>query len=407
MPTDERQVEHDKLTGMTIMLELESRLMAKLDALQVRIDVSDQNTVIFHNVPANGQYFSKDSTNLLIKQLPLGMRFLVCVDEDFEYEGFDPSLVRALAGGIQRNGWRALRLTSGAKDSFQSVLSSALAALGSDGHEPYLRVGDLSEQTESGKGFLSVFGVDLTQQIQQPDVTPTVGRTDEIEEVVSHLHLWDQPRLVLIVGESGVGKTSLLRGIAGRLHKHRPAWNLMSVDLIAPLAGANFDAEHENSLVRLLGEAASVSETVVALEHLELALVEPRGTLLLARCLDQGRPLIGTILPAYLPIFQRDPLARRVHILHLRELAANETVEVLFAVRDRIASHHEVEIDNSCIGVCAKAATTLPGRLPAQAIALLDAAAATAALAGAKVVAADDICFAAKNSGRVTGPEAR
>jgi type VI secretion system protein VasG len=140
---------------------------------------------------------------------------------------------------------------------------------------------------------------------------------------------------------------------------------------------------------------------VVAIEHLELALIGlPRGALLLGQALDQGLELIGTTLPAFTPRFESAPLARRLHLVELAEPNMDETTEVVRAFQSRIAEHHGVEIDESLIEVVVDAAQPLAGCFPAKAIALLDAAAAAAALSSESAISRYDIRMVADKIAR-------
>ena len=379
------------------MLELERKLARKLDVLRVRIDVPDEDTAVFRNVPTHRRLFNKGSTNVLVKRAARGLPFLVCVDEDLEYLGNDPTLSRAFASANRQSGWRALYFAHGG-DDFQAAVENALAALGTDGQEPFLPPPRGHEPTAQGKTLLAVFGTSLSD-LAKRQAELTVGREEEIDEVASCLLRWGQTRLVIVAGASGVGKSNLLQAVAGRFLASRPEWNLMSVDMAALLAGALFEAEHEGLLARLLDQAAAAPQTVLALEHIELAVNIPRGPLLLAGFLDKGRALVGTILPNHLPRLRRECLTRRLQVTELAEPTAEQTLRVVAALGPRIAEHHRIEIDESCIPVCIRAAQSLSGCFPAKALTLLDAAAARSALAGANVLAADDIYSAAARLG--------
>jgi ATP-dependent Clp protease ATP-binding subunit ClpA len=375
------------------VLELRQKLAERLDALGVRIDVPDEDTAVLSDVPTNRRFYNKSATNILIKRKSPGLPFLVCVDEDLKYLGDDRTLSRAFASADRQSGWRALCLTRIGED-FQAAVERTLATLGTDGQDPFLPPRGRREPATKGKTLLAVFGTSLSD-IARGRAEPTVGRKEEIDEVTSCLLRWGQARLVVVAGESGVGKSNLLRAVAARLLVCRPEWDLISVDMATLVAGVVFEAEHEGLLTRLLDQAVALPQIVLALEHIELAVSNPRGPLLLAAFLDQGRPLVGTILPDYLPRLQRDCLHRHSHVTELAELRAEQTARVLATLRPKIAEHHRIEIDESCIPACMRAVGSLAGYLPAKAITLLDAAAARSSLGGANVLAPDDIYWMA------------
>jgi ATP-dependent Clp protease ATP-binding subunit ClpA len=166
----------------------------------------------------------------------------------------------------------------------------------------------------------------------------------------------------------------------------------MSVELSAVMAGTLFDAERESLLIALLKEVSDQPETVVVLEHLEMALMGvPRGHLLLGQALDWGALLIGTTLPGHLSRFEIEPLMRRLQVTELTEMSMSETGEVLGALRERIAAHHRLAIEESLLNQVIDAAIPLTGHFPAKAISLVDAASARAVLGGESELSLFDV----------------
>jgi ATP-dependent Clp protease ATP-binding subunit ClpA len=376
------------------MLELEHSLAKRLAALQVRIHVPDEDTAIFRHVPVHRRFFNKEATNVLIKRNTKGLPFLVCVDEDLEYLGSDKSLARVFASASQQSGWRMLHFIHMASNEFQTAVEDTLIALGTNGQEPSLPIPSPCEPVADDRTLLSVFGSNLTNAARQQEYL-TIDREDEIDEIISCLRRWSQTRLIVVAGESGVGKSNLLQAVAKRSLSRYPEWNVISLDLAIFLAGAFFEAEQERLLSQLLDQAAAIPRTVVALEHIELATSLPHGPLMLSGFLDKGYPLVGTILPIYLPKLHQECLIRRLQVIQLAELAADQTLQVVLALRPRVSTHHRIDIDESCVSACVRAAHMLPGYFPAKAIALLDAAASRSSLTGATVLSADEIYAAA------------
>jgi ATP-dependent Clp protease ATP-binding subunit ClpA len=306
------------------------------------------------------------------------MPYLICVDEDLDYTGTDKALTRAFAAGQKQQGWRVLFAGHASRVDVQTVIEEALRAVGFDGREPELKpAGPSTTTTEPGK-LLASFATEVPTDAT---TEPTVGREEKVEEVVSCLLQW-QVRLPLIVGESGVGKTNLVRAVARKLTYLRPAFKFLSIELGAVMAGTLFDSERESLLIALLDDVTEQSEVIVVLEHLEMALLGvPRGHLLLGQALDRGARLIGTTLPGSLSRFKIEPLSRRVHVAELSEMGLSETGDVLRTLRDRIAGHHQIKINDTLMEAVIETALPLEGHFPAKAIALLDAAAARAVLA--------------------------
>lgn len=379
------------------MLELKRDLAARLDALHVHVDVLDRDTLVLTDVPIARRFFNHDRTNLLFKRPSLALPFVVGVNEDLCYTGPDRGLARAFATATIKDGWRLITPMA-LERNLQSAVDSALTMLGFDGREPSLAAPGFSASMSAPRGLLETCGTNLLESgsssARAVVSLPTVGREDEVQEVCGTLLRWGASRLCVIVGESGVGKTNLLHGVARRLQECRRPRQVLSVDLAQLFAGTLFEAEREKLLSQLLEEARVAPDTVLAVENLDLAL-PARGMLLLTQAIDGGLAVVGTLLPDGLERLQFAPLARRLHVVNLQELNPRSTLELLQTAAERLTAFHELEIPGECLPACVRISEPLAGVLPAKALAVLDAAAATAALGGAQVLGLDDLYHAA------------
>ena len=262
------------------MLELEQHLEKRLKQLRVRIDSPDGNTLFLRNVPANTGCFNKPRTNLLIKRPHAGQPYIVCVDEDLEYTGTDSAIVRAFTAAHRQQGWRVIYLDAGTQEDSHSLVENALRVLGFDGDEPVMdhAASDSRTADDDGGRLLASFATDISKQVSEGTVEPTIGRDDKVDEVITSLLQW-QARLAVIVGPSGVGKTNLVYAVARRMSQREISSRVLSVDLGVLMAGTLFDSERESLLANLFKEARLAEPSVVlVLEHLELALIGvPRG----------------------------------------------------------------------------------------------------------------------------------
>ena len=382
------------------MIKLENRLIRKLQAKRIQIEITNGDTITLWKVPTNRCFFNKSLTNLLIKKDKKEQLAFIFVDENLEYSGRDKALLRVFAASFKQARWRVLWFGPEKHDDLGSIVRIALTALGFDGQPPVLpshaALQQKKEEIKQHSGLLRAFGINLTKLIVEGKNIPTIGREEEIEQIASSVQRWGQTRLALIVGDSGVGKTNLLTAVARKLSEHQRPLNLIAIHL-ADLLAATVPGQHVCALLTdLLDNQRIPADTIVALEHIELALAKPQGNLILVQFLDKGGTLIGTTLPQYLPAFQTSPLARRVQVIDLPEMTPTQTEPVLTAMCEQIISYYHVEINDFCISACIRAAQQLAGYFPAKAIALLDAAVARAVKAGAKIIGPDDIYFTAQ-----------
>jgi len=373
------------------MFDVEPSFQARLKELRVRVDVPDGDTVLLQNVPPNNRFFNKERINLLIKRPREGMPYLICVDEDLDYTGTDLNLSRAFVAGQRQQGWRVLFVAHYARESIETAIEEALAAVGFDGREPELRPRLAAAKAGSLGNALASFTADLSTK----DDEETIGRQEQIEQVISNVLGW-QSRLSLIVGESGVGKTNLVRAVARRLRQCDPAFRVVTIEMGALMSGTLFHSERENLLIELLHDLNERPKSVLVMEHLEMALMDvPRGHLLLGEALDHGARLIGTTLPKFRSRFEIEPLMRRLQMIEVAELSLTEALETLQALRTRIAEHHHIAIEETLLDSIIRTSQSLTGRFPAKAISLLDGAASRAVLAGEAELSLFDVYTAA------------
>lgn len=372
------------------MLTLERVLADRLRRERVRIDVQDENTAFFRRVPANPRFFSKPTTNLLVKRPGPAWPFAVCVDEDLTYQGGNQELVQMFAKGHCEHGWRVIFLGRAGDHDLQPVTEEALRVLGFDGREPAYEVAVASPPGR--QGLLSTFGEDLTRALASGVADPCAGRADLIDEICRSLWL-ERPPLLVLVGAAGVGKTNLLHGVAGRLHARRPESRVVRVDAAALVAGTLLGAEREQLTARLLREVGESTRTILAIERLELVHRDaPHTAPLLANALDRGLRLVATVTAVESLIPVGSLLGRRMEVVVVPELSLAAVPAALAAHRSRVERHHGVSIHDSVLDAVVDAACAIDGPWPAKAVTLMDRSAADAAFAGRAAVTVGDVC---------------
>ncbi|CAM3512099.1 ATP-dependent chaperone ClpB [Stackebrandtia soli] len=320
----------------------------------------------------------------------------------------EPSMSRELLNAINT----ADRLADSVGDEYVST-EHLLAGLASVGGEcgraleragvteknliaafPTVRGGDrkvTSPDSESGYKALEKYGIDLTAAARAGKVDPVIGRDTEIRRVIQVLSRRTKNNPVLI-GEPGVGKTAIAEGLAQRIVAGDVPESLrdrrvVSLDLGAMVAGAQYRGQFEERLKSVLEEIKSSNGQIITFLdelHTMVGAGKSEGSMdasnMLKPMLARGelRMVGATTLDEYRQHIEKDPaLERRFQPVLVGEPSIPDTVGILRGLKERYEVHHGVRITDTAL----VAAANLSDRyitdrfLPDKAIDLIDEAA--------------------------------
>ena len=238
---------------------------------------------------------------------------------------------------------------------------------------------------------LEKYSVDLTALARDGKIDPVIGRDAEIRRVVQVLSRRTKNNPVLI-GEPGVGKTAIVEGlaqriVAGDVPETLRDKKLVSLDLGAMVAGAQYRGQFEERLKSVLEEIRNSNGQVVTfLDELHTVVGAGKGEgsmdagNMLKPMLARGelRMVGATTLDEYREHIEKDPaLERRFQPVVVGEPTVEDTIGILRGLKGRYEAHHRVQITDAAL----VAAASLSDRyisdrfLPDKAIDLIDEAA--------------------------------
>ena len=240
---------------------------------------------------------------------------------------------------------------------------------------------------KSNTPALDEFGRDLNQLDQEGQLDPVIGRADEIERVLQILSRRSKNNPVLI-GESGVGKTAIVEGLAQRIIASEVPDNLLSrrviaLDLGSLVAGTKYRGQFEERLKVVMKEIVQAGNIIIFIDELHtlVGAGAAEGSIdasnMLKPALSRGEiQCIGaTTLDEYRKHIEKDgALKRRFQPIHVQPPSTDETVRIIQGLRDRYEEHHGVEITEDAIVEAVKLADRyITDRfLPDKAIDLID-----------------------------------
>ena len=251
---------------------------------------------------------------------------------------------------------------------------------------------------------LSMLGKNLTLRAARGELDPVVGRDGVIEQALDVLAKREGNNPCL-VGVAGVGKTSVVRGLAQRIASQRDVASLddkiiIEIPVGELLAGTGVRGALAARLGAMRKEvAASRGRVVLFFDEIHQlfsgeAAEEIGGELKLS--LARGElPCIGaTTLEEYQKAIGQDAaLARRFSLVEIDEPSREDAYLVLEALRPRLEAHHRVRYADEALALgVAWSVRYLPGRaLPDKAVSILDLAGARTRRRGKPEVLADAV----------------
>ncbi|EAW07312.1 ATP-dependent Clp protease ATP-binding subunit [Aspergillus clavatus NRRL 1] len=255
------------------------------------------------------------------------------------------------------------------------------------------RVDSKTADAESENENLKKFTIDMTSLAREGKIDPVIGREEEIRRVIRILSRRTKNNPVLI-GEPGVGKTTIVEGLARRIvNADIPAnlaqCRLLSLDVGSLVAGSKYRGEFEERMKGVLKEIEESKDTIVLFVD-EIHLLMGAGSSgeggmdaanLLKPMLARGQlHCIGaTTLGEYRKYIEKDQaFERRFQQVLVKEPTVPETISILRGLKEKYEVHHGVNIlDGAIVAAAELAARYLTARrLPDSAVDLIDEAAA-------------------------------
>jgi ATP-dependent Clp protease ATP-binding subunit ClpA len=281
-----------------------------------------------------------------------------------------------------------------------SYISHGTSKLESEGAGDEIN-GDPRKVDAQGEGAmrnpLESFTVLLNKEAAEGRIDPLVGRQKEITRIIQILARRKKNNPVL-VGDSGVGKTAIVDGLAlaiheGRVPKAIEGSQVYSLDMGALLAGTRYRGDFEERLKGVLKALKDVPKAILFIDEMHTIVgagATSGGSMdasnLLKPALANGnlRCIGSTTFEEYRSHVEKDrALARRFQRVEVLEPTVDEAKQILKGLQPKYEAFHEVAyVDEAVEQAASLAAKYLHDRrLPDKAIDLMDESGAAVKLA--------------------------
>ncbi|WOE32133.1 MULTISPECIES: ATP-dependent Clp protease ATP-binding subunit ClpA [unclassified Acinetobacter] len=221
-----------------------------------------------------------------------------------------------------------------------------------------------SEQVSSSNaGPLELYTTNLNTEASKGKTDPLIGREKEIERAAQIL-CRRRKNNPLLVGDPGVGKTSIAEGLAwlivnGKAPKPLADAVIYSLDIGALVAGTKYRGDFEKRLKQLLSTLKKKPESILFIDEIHMIigagssmgstmdasnLIKPalaNGTL---RCIG------STTFQEYRQVFEKDhALSRRFQKVDINEPSIAETIDILRGLKSKFEDFHHVKYDDQAL----------------------------------------------------------
>ena len=239
--------------------------------------------------------------------------------------------------------------------------------------------------TESGE---SKFLINLNEQASEGKIDALIGRQEEISRLIQILarRTKNNP---LLVGESGVGKTAIIEGLAHlvinkKVPEYLQNYTIYSLDIGALIAGTKYRGDFEKRLKEVIEFLEGQDKSILFIDEIHTIIgagSASGGSLdvsnLLKPALGKGslRCIGSTTFQEFRGIFnQNQALSRRFQKIDINEPDIDDSIAILKGIKPLYEQHHNVKYHDESI----KSAVELSQKfisdrfLPDKAIDLMD-----------------------------------
>lgn len=250
----------------------------------------------------------------------------------------------------------------------QGVTRLELTQYLSHGQDKKVRDKLTSVETEetgekSSKDPLTEFTINLNQKASTGGTDPLIGRQAEIERTAQIL-CRRRKNNPLLVGDPGVGKTSIAEGLAwlivnDKAPKPLSGCVVYSLDIGALIAGTKYRGDFEKRMKALLDALKAKPNAILFIDEIHMIIgagssmssnMDVSNLIKPALASGELRCIGSTTFTEYRQVFEKDhALSRRFQKVDVNEPSINETIDILRGLKKQYEKFHNVSYTDQAL----------------------------------------------------------
>ena len=236
---------------------------------------------------------------------------------------------------------------------------------GNDVKQQYRIESDKTKEkdTKENINFLSKYTVNLNQLVTENKNDLLIGREDELNRIIQVLSRRKKNN-PLLVGDTGVGKTAIVEGLArliseNKAHESLSSIEILSLDMGALLAGSKYRGDFEKRLKNIIEEIKEKSKAILFIDEIHTVIgagavsgsVMDASNILKPFLTNGDVCCIGsTTYSEYRKIFEKDhAFSRRFQKIDIDEPSTQDTIKIIEGIISKFESFHDVKYEQESI----------------------------------------------------------
>jgi ATP-dependent Clp protease ATP-binding subunit ClpC len=224
---------------------------------------------------------------------------------------------------------------------------------------------DKIKKGKSNTPFLDSFGKDLTKLASIGKLDPVIGREEEIDQTIQILNKRKKNNPILI-GESGVGKTAIVEGLAIRIfNKQVDRWlfnkRIIELNITSVVSGTKYRGEFEQRMEEIIKEVQKNLDIILFIDEIHNVIgaggasgsMDAANIIKPALARGEMRCIGATTLDEYKKVIENDSaLDRRFQKVYISVPTKEQTVEILKQISPKYEDYHGVVFSEEILEKC-------------------------------------------------------